>query len=107
MPALRILYRLARIVALCVMMVNLHGVAVAGQFSANHNCPSVSESGHRFPTSLYNADCCSNLHCCPILAEPPCEDAHAVVSRRVTPILNAPSPFLLVRAFHPPPKLHI
>ena len=105
MPVLRVLYRCARIVALCVMMVNLHGVAVAGQFSANHNCPSVSESGHHAPTSVNHAGCCSNLHCCPILAGPPCADTHAVVPRPVTPIWNELSPFLLVRAFHPPPKL--
>ncbi len=105
MPVLRILYRLARIVALCVMMVSLHGPAAAGQFNANHNCSSVSESGHRAPTSVHHAGCCSNMHCCPILVEPPCADAHAVVPRPVTPILKGLSPFLLVRAFHPPPKL--
>jgi hypothetical protein len=104
MPVLKITYRLARIVALCVMVANLHGAAVAGQFSANENCPTVEEFGHRHPISVHHAGCCANLHCCPILVEPPRADAHAVSSSAATPILNEPSPFLLVRAFHPPPK---
>lgn len=104
MPLLRTFYRLVRIAALCLMVVNLHGAAV-GQFSAKHNCPSITEPGHSNPASVHHAGCCSNLHCCPILAEPPCADANAVVPRLVTPILNELSPFLLVRALHPPPKL--
>jgi hypothetical protein len=104
MPGPKIVYRFARIVALCVMVVNLHGAAAAGQFSANHNCPSITEPGYRYPISVHHAGCCTNLHCCPILAEPPCADVHAVGLSAATPVLNEPLPFLLVRAFHPPPK---
>ncbi|MFT2215539.1 hypothetical protein ACLJYM_27585 [Rhizobium giardinii] len=104
MLVLKMVYRLVRIVALCVMVVNLHGAAAAGQFSANHNCPSITELDQRNPISVHHAGCCTNLHCCPILAEPPCADAHSVGPSAATPILNELLPFLLVRAFHPPPK---
>ena len=97
-------YRLVQIAALCLIVVNLPGAAAAGQFSANHNCPSKTEPSYRYPISVHHAGCCSNLHCCQILAAPPCVDAHTLGPTAATPILNEPSPFLLVRAFHPPPK---
>lgn len=104
MPMLRTIYRLVRIAALCLVVVNLHGAAVAGPFKAAHDCPSVGEPGHSEPINLHHVGCCTNLHCCPIPAEPPCADTHAIVHIPVTPILPELSPFLLVRAFHPPPK---
>ena len=104
MPVLETFCRLFQIVILCLMVVNLGGPAAAGQFRGDRNCPSINGPSHPSPISVHHAGCCTNLHCCPILADPPCANAHAAGPSAATPILSEPSPFLLVRALHPPPK---
>lgn len=104
MPVLRAVFSLVRIAVLCVMVVNLHDVAMAGYHITYQDCPSVTEPDHSSPKSFHPGTCCTNIQCCPIPAELPCAGSHAAASRTVTPLLNEPSPFLLVRAVHPPPK---
>lgn len=97
------IFRLLRIVVLCVAMVNLHGVAAAAYFQADHSCSSIAAQSPGSQKALHLGQCCTKLHCCPILAIPPSEKTPALT--RVRPSLVAEAePFLLVRVLYPPPK---
>lgn len=102
MPVLRAVFSLIGIAVLCVMVV--HGMAMAGYHLTDQDCPSVTEQDSRSSKSFHPSTCCTSIQCCPICTEPPCAASHVAASRKVKPLLNQPSPFLLVRAFHPPPK---
>jgi hypothetical protein len=107
MSVLRTAYRLIGIAVLCVMVVNLHATAVAEYLGPFHDCPTISEPDHGTPKSIHPGSCCTKTQCCPIPAQPPRENRHANVVRIATPLLTEPSPFLLVRTIHHPPKLQL
>lgn len=106
MPVLRAVFSLVRIAALCVMVGNLHDVAMAGYHITYQDCPSVTEPDQSSPKSSHPGTCCTSIQCCLVLAEPPCEASHPTASRTAPPLRSEPSPLLLVRAIHPPPKQH-
>ncbi|OAP35177.1 hypothetical protein AU381_25860 [Sinorhizobium glycinis] len=106
MRVLRTACRLIRIAVLCVMVLNLHGTALADYVGASHDCPTISEADHGTPISLQPGTCCTKTQCCPIAAEPLRENRRAKV-RIATPHLNEPTAFLLVRTIHHPPKLQL
>jgi hypothetical protein len=106
MPLLRTAYRLIRVAVLCVMVLNLHGTALADVFGESHNCPTISEAEYGAPKSLHPGTCCTKTQCCPTAAEPLRENRRAKV-RIATPHLNEPTAFLLVWTIHHPPKLQL
>ncbi|MDX0494092.1 hypothetical protein GOC53_28125 [Sinorhizobium medicae] len=97
-------FRLLSIAVLCLMVANVHGGQAAGYLGTHRDCPSVTEPNKGSATLPHLGSCCGKMHCCPILADPPCEASNPIASGPTLALRNESLPFLLVRAIHPPPK---
>lgn len=94
-----------RVLAILLILSNIHGMALAAGAYDNH-CPSISS-----PSSNHNADdavgraCCSGMACCPSLT---LVDVLVVPDRlKITVFVAVEHPirFLFPQPDYPPPKL--
>ncbi|ACM40321.1 hypothetical protein Avi_9854 (plasmid) [Allorhizobium ampelinum S4] len=97
--------RMCLILAILLILSNIHGTALAGGASADH-CPSISSlaSSHDSKGSVGHA-CCPTMICCPILVS---VDVLGGPDRRRAVVFVAveqPISLLFLRPDYPPPKL--
>lgn len=104
MPTWSIIYRWVKVAALCIMVVNLHVAAVAGNGNKSLGCPTVTETTHGSGSASHHNACCAGTQCCPVLPALPCADPPAALVQLPTTHLDQPRPFLIVRGLDPPPK---
>lgn len=103
MCVLRSISHLIQVAVLCIAVVNMHDVAAAAYFDADHQCLSISQPGQGIPDGMHNGPSCTKTQCCPTLPEPSSNHSRAAAEPRNRHI-DETNPFLLVRALYPPPK---
>lgn len=105
------LSQLRAIVMFMVLLVTVNMVAMASA-EAGRACPQAAVSvpgGHSDqPLDHHDrvgaGDCCSDMHCCPIVPRLPHAEVILRTARLPSPPLDDETPLLLVRAIDPPPR---
>ena len=104
MPIWSIIYHWVKVAALCIMVVNLHVAAVAGNGNKSLSCPTVAETTHGSGSVSHHNACCAGTQCCPVIPVLPRADPPAALVQLPTSYLDQSRPFLIVRGLDPPPK---
>jgi hypothetical protein len=104
MPTWSIIFRWGKVAVLCVMVMNLHGIAVAGHESKSLSCQAITKAVHEPGVASHHNACCTGTQCCPVLPVLPCAETPVALVQLLTAFLYQPRPFLIVRGLDPPPK---
>ncbi|QCM03676.1 hypothetical protein CFBP6624_26225 (plasmid) [Agrobacterium tumefaciens] len=94
-----------RVLAIILMLSNIHGMAVAARSSADP-CPTItSSSSNRYSEGSIGRACCSSMACCPIAT---LGDVFVAPDRpkiAVSVAVEQPGKSLSLQPDYPPPKL--